>query len=157
MSFVASLAPNQWERPKLKDFAIPQKGTQYTILLIDVNGSLASLSEHKGFRKFFVAHANAIGITGTIQRIIQNNVRISVEASSQDILDNFMVFLNECEEHGMISSHEIESEKAVSLPQKTFLIKTDLSKRVEKGKYSDGDEFEKMSESSSNAEVSMLK
>jgi len=126
-------------------------------MLIDVDGGLTSLSEHKGFRKFFVARATQIGITGTIQRVTLNNVRIIFETSSQEQLNLLSKFLGECIDQAMLSRYDVEAEEEVTLPHESFGIKTDFSKTAVKGIYSDGDEFEKMSESSSNAEVSILK
>jgi len=130
---------------------------QIQMILIDVDGSLASLSEHKGFRRFFVANANVIGITGTIQRLNLNNVRIVFEADSQGRMDAIAKFLYDCIDLKMIRAFKIEHEVAVSIRSKNFCILTDFSSGVTKGHYSEGDDFDKVSVSSSNAEVSVLK
>ena len=100
-----------------------------------------------------------IGITGTIQRIVRSNVRIVFEADSQLKMDSFTIFLNDCTGMKMIGDYTFEREELVPVAFrfKIFRILTNFSSKVLKGNYTEGNDFDNVSVSSSNSEVSMLK
>ena len=57
-----------------------------------VDGSLASLSVHRGFRRFVQAVANSVGLTGYIQRYMHANVRVCMEGTDEQFaaFENFV-------------------------------------------------------------------
>ena len=154
-----SIEQPQFEPPIFRSGLSQQKLSRIHMMLVEVDGSLTSLSEYKGFRQFFVAKATEIGITGTIQRIVRSNVRIVFEADSQLKMDSFTKFLDNCTDMEMIKNCDFESQEyiPVSLRFKNFRILTNFSSRVLKGNYTEGNDFDNVSVSSSNSEVSMLK
>ena len=109
------------------------------------DGRLTSLSEHRGFRRYVVGNANAIGITGTIQRFHDTTVRMVFEASEVQ-LDRFVSFLKECSAMGMIRRICGYHQEALDYRlHATFGIVRDFSRTVArgggvvKGPYSDDD------------------
>lgn len=126
-------------------------------ILRDVNGSLTVLSPHHGFRKFVQAKAIEIGITGSIQRYHHRDVRIQYEGTALQIIQ-FIAFLNLCRHQGMIGVvDKINRTRAEERRFDDFLIDMDFSRtvtnggKVIKGLYSDGDEYDKLSEYSANS------
>ena len=71
-SFCFAAPPGPAPAPNL--FAAPYMIEVNTIRLRNVNGSLATLSETGGFRKLIRQRAQAIGITGTIQRYVLDDI-----------------------------------------------------------------------------------
>jgi hypothetical protein len=51
------------------------------MFLRNVNASLASLAEVKGFRNFVKAEADRIGVTGFIQQFHVNDLKLGFEGS----------------------------------------------------------------------------
>ena len=157
--WIPSIEQPQLEPPIFRSGLSQPKLSRIHLMLVEVDGSLTSLSEYKGFRQFVVAKATEIGITGTIQRIVRSNVRIVFEADSQLKMDSFTHFLNECTDMKMIGEIAFEREEfvPVSFRFRNFHILTNFSSRVFKGSYTEGNDFDNVSVSSSNSEVSMLK
>ena len=128
-------------------------------VLRDVDGSLTVLSTHRGFRKFVQAKAIEIGITGSIQRYHHSDVRIHYEGTALQI-EQFIAFLNLCRHQSMIGAvDKFYRIKADERRFDDFLIDRDFSRtvtnggKVLKGRYSDGDEYDKVSEYSANSPI----
>jgi acylphosphatase len=124
--------------------------------LVKVNGSLTTLSEHRGFRNFIKAKADELGVTGTIQRYRHNDVQIEFEGTNQQV-GEFLHFLRMCRGQGMIQNFtNITERKGEFLHHDNFQIVTDLSRTVErggrviKGQYSDS-QYDKISEYSADS------
>lgn len=122
-----------------------------TETLRDVNGSLTTLSPHRGFRRFVQAKAKEIGITGSIQRYHHSDVRIQFEGTIPQI-KLFIAFLNLCREQGMIENFDGCKQRIEALRYfNDFVVDPDLSCAVVnggmilKGAFSDGNEFDKVS------------
>jgi acylphosphatase len=118
-----------------------------------VDGSLTSLSEHRGFRKFVVKKALEIGITGTIQRYYSRNVKIVLDISSRVQWDAFKMFLSQISDQKMIGGFQFVKEEVATFQHEDFFIIQDFSSKAEQGLHSDGSDYAKRSESSSNKEV----
>ncbi len=73
----------------------------YQMRLEDANGKLASLAGHRGFRKYVMVNANAMGITGTIQRYHHTDVIVKFEGCRAE-LELFIDFLRTCRGQGML-------------------------------------------------------
>ena len=157
--WLPSVENPQLEPPKFGKGPGRKLLTRVQMLLKEVDGSLTCFSEYKGFRRFFEANANRIGVTGTIQRLERNNVRIVFETESQLRMDSFSDFLFNCIDKKMIGEYITESQEdvTVSFRDRNFRIIGDHSRKAVKGLYSEGTEFDKVSVSSSNNEVSILK
>jgi acylphosphatase len=82
---------------------------QRSLILANVNGRLASLSDSGGFRKYIQANAVACGITGSVQRYRGYQVRLSIEGT-EDQLNEFESFLRICVDQEMIESLKLETE-----------------------------------------------
>jgi hypothetical protein len=105
-----------------------------------------------------VSHANAIGVTGTIQRYHHFDIVVCFEGHELQ-LDEFFVILHNCLGQGMFENivrlDERETQRRV---WRTFSIVTDHSRtvekggKVEKGPHSD-DDHEKNSVSSAGSGV----
>ena len=103
------------------------------LLLKNANGALASLAGHRGFRKYVVAQAAEIGITGTIQRHHHSDIVVKIEGNNQQF-DQFFEFLQNCIGQRMISDFETREEREIRrLHRRDFSIVTDLSRTVDKG------------------------
>jgi acylphosphatase len=130
-----------------------------SIRLVEVNGKLTSLSEHKGFRKFVRESAEIVGVTGTIQRYHHNDVKIFFEGP-MDAAARFQAYLRHWQQQGMFQTFaDYEPKQAVFPLFNSFSIIQDHSRTVErggtviKGIYSDGEEFDKFSTYSANSQV----
>ena len=113
--------------------------------LVNVNGSLTSLSSSRGFRNYVKANATAMGITGVIQRYHHNDVRIQFEGTENQVRD-FTHFLTACRGQHMIELFEgVSRSSNIIRLYDTFDIITDFSRIVEqggkviRGQYSDPD------------------
>lgn len=123
--------------------------------LVNVNGSMTTLSKNKGFRNYVKAAADHIGVTGTIQRYHHADVKIEFEGTI-DAVNEFIAFLKQCRGQGMIEhfADAREDIRRLSLYE-SFDILTDFSRTVDKGgkvlrgKYSDQD-HDKVSEYSAD-------
>jgi len=122
---------------------------QISILLMEVDGSLTSLSEVKGFRRYVKATADSLNITGTIQRFNLRNVKIVFETDSRSQMNSFVQFLQRCVSMAMVERIEFDSEKDISFKlSTTFSIIKNFSKGAVAGEHSiDTDTFEKKSNS----------
>jgi acylphosphatase len=116
-----------------------------SLTLEGADGRLTCFSEHRGFRRYVVASADAIGITGTIQRYHDTTVRLVFEASENQ-LERFVSFLRESSAMGMISRIcDYHQEPLDYRMHATFKIVRDFSRTVVrgggvvKGPYSDDD------------------
>ena len=74
-------------------------------MLGDVDGSLASLSKYKGFRRFIVEKAKENNLFGTVQRWHCSDVKIIVEGSKSNVTV-FLKILSALQHQGMISGVE---------------------------------------------------
>lgn len=132
--------------------APPTKKFAATLRLNNVDGSLTSLSEHKGFRNYTRAQAEEIGITGFVQRYYQSDVLLHYEGTVGQI-NMLFGFLRTCKAQGMIESfvyHKEEREIRDHMYE-TFDILKDHFKtgqgqggRVFKGPYSDECQYDKL-------------
>jgi acylphosphatase len=125
--------------------------------LRNVNASLASLAEVKGFRNFVKAEADRIGVTGFIQRFHANDLKLGFEGSEQQC-DDFLTWLIRLRsDYHMIGYFEFNTE---ALPRRrrlhvSFEKIMDHSRLRErggtvcKGPYSEGD-MDKLSEFSAD-------
>ena len=105
-----------------------------------------------------MAHANDIGLTGTIQRFQHTHVRVVFEAVASQA-ERFFGFLSDCVDMGMMSSYDVDSENVTRIRAfKVFSIIKDMAKIgiVKRGVYSDGD-FDKSATSSVDGELSNKK
>lgn len=82
---VSALTPSQFVPPSVIFY--------YEMYLRNVNASLTSLAEVKGFRSFVKAEADRIGVTGFIQRFHVNDLKLGFEGSEQQC-DDFMDWLH---------------------------------------------------------------
>jgi acylphosphatase len=124
--------------------------------LVEVNGSLTTLSEHRGFRNFVKAKADELGVTGTIQRYHHNDVMIEFEGTIQQVRE-FREFLRMCQGQDMIQTFANEYlTPSDYLKFENFKILKDFSRTVERGgkvvrgQYSDG-QYDKISEYSADS------
>lgn len=128
---------------------------------MDVNASLASLSEAHGFREFVKANAAAIGITGTIQRYHRDVVRLCVEGTEEQF-EAFDQFLLTCISQSMVGAIKNRHEDEFRFrSMNSIVILTDHSRPysktrrngVKSGPFSGGN-YEKITEySASSSEV----
>jgi acylphosphatase len=123
--------------------------------LVEVNGSLTTLSEHQGFRNFVKAKADELGVTGRIQRYYHNDVLIEFEGTIQQVRE-LRQFLTRCQGQDMIQTFRDDIlSPSDDLMFDNFKILKDFSRTVErrgnvKGEYSDG-QFDKISEYSADS------
>jgi acylphosphatase len=125
---------------------------------VEVNGSLTTLSEHRGFRNFVKAKADELGVTGTIQRYHLKDVMIEFEGTNRQV-GEFMHFLQMCSAQEMIQTFtDMIDSRGEFLHYDNFRILEDLSKPVERGgkvirgQYSDG-QCDKISEYSGDSPI----
>jgi acylphosphatase len=121
----------------------------YSLRLTDVDGSLTTLSTHRGFRNFVKAKADEIGVTGTIQRYLHSDAIIEFEGTDQRV-GEMWVFLRLCHGQGMFQNFGISSERVSNCSRyEDFSILADFTLeregKIAKGLYSDG-QSEKLSE-----------
>ena len=83
------------------------QGAQYRLqlTLFEVDGSLATLSVHKGFRRCIQSKAKEFGIGGTILRFDKRDVVVQAEGTHQQ-LAQFVAFLRVCQQNGMMSRYD---------------------------------------------------
>mmetsp|Transcript_19707 Transcript_19707/g.33168 ORF Transcript_19707/g.33168 Transcript_19707/m.33168 type:complete len:154 (+) Transcript_19707:426-887(+) len=148
--------------PPPRDQAPPPRLFSNKLLLKNANGALASLAGQRGFRKYVVAQAAEIGITGTIQRFHHSDIVVNIEGNNQQI-DQFFEFLHDCIGQGMIEYIERrDDEREIRrLTMRDFSIVTDHSRTVDKGgkvikcPYSDND-HDKESVSSAGSAILLV-
>ena len=78
-------------------------------------------------------NATGRGITGIIQRYHNHDMAVIIEGNNPQ-LDGFFDFLQECIDQEMISSFQIDYERAIrGRARRNFSIARDLSRTVDKG------------------------
>jgi acylphosphatase len=117
----------------------------YQMMMMNVDGSLTSLSSCRGFRNYVKARADEVGITGVIQRYHHNDVRIQFEGN-EDQVSVFIQFLTACRGQRMIELFEgVSRSSNIVRLYDSFDIITDFSRTVEcggkvhRGRFSDPD------------------
>lgn len=122
---------------------------------VDVDVSLASLSESKGFRRYVQSNALRIGISGYIQRYHHRNIRV-VYQGDMEAVKAFQGLKSQWESWGILQSVVFKSETATRMrTYPTFALRKDFSRHtsrngVQAGCYS-GNEFDKISEFSADS------
>jgi acylphosphatase len=125
--------------------------------LRNVDASLTSLAEVKGFRNFVKAQADKIGVTGYIQRYHADDLKLGFEGTEEQC-DEFLSWLLSLEsDYDMIKRIEpiVDGKERHRRYNKSFNKVTDHSRlkerggTVHRGPYSDGD-FDKISEFSAD-------
>lgn len=104
--------------------------------LEDVNGSILSLSEAKGFRHYVASRIREMGLKGYIKRVPRQHAKLVVtgtRAQLQEVED----FLEEMEEQGLIHGHFREKQPDMIPISKTFKVLSSDRKYVMTGSYSD--------------------
>jgi acylphosphatase len=115
------------------------------MILERVDGQLASLSGHGGFRKYCKASADALAVTGYIQGVLGRDMTILFEGESSQCRA-FFNFLKTCRSQAMVG--EI---KEVTITYRDdnyygeFSILVSHSRRCTRGRYSDA-QYDKRSE-----------
>ncbi len=129
----------------------------YQMKLVGANGQLTSLAGHRGFRKYVMVNANAMGITGTIQRYHHTDVIVKFEGCK---FESSIDFLRTCRGQGMFSDFEdIVSRVAAFRFYNNFFINVDFSRDVAnggkmiKGLYSDDIQYDKQSDYSADSGI----
>jgi acylphosphatase len=125
--------------------------------LRNVNASLASLSEVKGFRNFVKSEADRIGITGFIQRYHANGLKLGFEGSREQCRDFLNWLSNLRSDYHMIEHYDfvVYAAQRDMRGYKSFEKIMDHSRLRErggtvcKGPYSEGD-MDKLSEFSAD-------
>jgi acylphosphatase len=127
------------------------------MILRNVNASLASLSEVRGFRNFVKAQADRVGITGFIQRYHANDLKLGFEGSEEQCDDflNWLIRLRS--DYQMIEYFEpitnaLPNNRRLHVSFEKIMDHSRLKERggtVRKGPYSDGD-MDKLSEFSAD-------
>jgi acylphosphatase len=119
----------------------------YEMYLRNVDASLASLAEVKGFRNFVKARADSIGVTGFIQRFHANDLKLGFEGSEEQCDDflNWLFQLNS--DYHMIGFFQFITEafsrrRRLHVSFEKIMDHSRLKERgstVYKGPYSDSD------------------
>jgi acylphosphatase len=117
----------------------------YSMILERVDGQLASLSGHGGFRKYCKASADALGVTGYVQGVLGRDMAILFEGES-DQCRVFFNFLKTCRSQGMVAEFkEVTRTYRDDTYYDKFSILVSHSRRCTRGRYSDA-EYDKRSE-----------
>jgi acylphosphatase len=131
----------------------------FQMRLVDANGKLASLAGHQGFRKYVMATANQMGITGTIQRYHHTDVIIKFEGYRAEV-EPFLDFLRTCRGQEMFSDFGDHFYQATEFRLYTdFSIVVDFSRTTEnggkvvKGPHSDDTQYDKQSDYSADSGI----
>lgn len=120
---------------------------------------MASLSVHKGFRRYVKANADTIGITGTIQRYTGDDVLLVFEGVPGAHLE-FLNFLKIERDRGMIQTYEVllETSSEYTNYYDNFTILKDFSRtedcggKTRRGVHSD-EEYDKLSTYSADSPI----
>ena len=117
--------------------------------LTDINGSLTSLSETKGFRNYFKTVADQYGIRGSIKRIPTVRAQLELVCTETAFLKFLAEFLDECAAVGMFRFNSADiTLSPCRFPPQTFQILCTDRNKVENGAYS-SNEFDRLSHASS--------
>ena len=122
----------------------------YSLWLDNVNGSLTSLGDHGGFRKYVKVVADDIGVKGHIKRERLYAVSITVEGTN-DQIKSFFAFVKSIAEQEMCEIHFFNQLVSRGL-YTGFKILRNASTQSRTGEYSDK-EYDAISQSSADRQV----
>jgi acylphosphatase len=115
------------------------------MILERVDGQLASLGGHGGFRKYCKTRANAAGVTGYVQGVFGRDMEILFEGESEQCT-TFFNFLKTCRSQAMVAEiKDITCTYRSDTYYGDFSILVSKSRRCTRGRYSDA-EYDKRSE-----------
>jgi len=140
---------------------VPERLFRLEMMLCEVDGSLATLSEYRGFRRFIQAKATDLGLGGTIQRYDKSDVKVVLEGTKEQVA-NFVAFLDYCiKTYRMMEKRRfINPMQEVMLAEyNDFAVVKDHRKQqgrggtIVKGQFSDGNDYDCVTTSSANSPV----
>lgn len=125
----------------------------FEVTFVQINGTITSLSETKGFRNYIKAGADREGIRGNIMRIPTSRATLNLFCTKEKFKNFMDGFLNNCAQCGMFYLSETKSTICEFPPSPGFLILRSISKLVHNGEYSSHEHDCQSSVTSADQEV----